>query len=366
MAVHDSVAQLYGLAARLDRIRCALLRVSMRASLARAAMSDRSLRLGILFGAAAAVVLPVACLWPLWVLAIGPVLSGIPHLIATARYVPRALEAQNSARRSVVFALVAAAALRLWLGSAHEGALSEWILGGNTLELAAMALLALTLAWTGAARLGSPGIAGVVLAPLVYASWVAPAATAGAMILIHNFVGFGYWIRACRTPRDRGVAATALAAFAVAHAAIFTGALDGLIALGAIRDALSFANLSLDQVGSSIFPWSTDGRLLIRGVVAYAFGQSLHYVVWLRMIPDQELYRPVPVGFRKSLSLLIDDFGRWGVLAIALLGAAAVCVFLLVSYPEARTLYFCAAAFHGYAEIAGLSASVARAGAARL
>ena len=117
-----------------------------------------------------------------------------------------------------------------------------------------------------------------------------------------------FWWERCRTRREERLVLAALLAFLAANAALF--AVRCLAAVRVARHPPLRAPRRRDARPRGL-PWAGPGALWTRGVVAYAFGQALHYLIWLRMIPDQALYRPVPVSFRASLQLLID-FGRRG------------------------------------------------------
>jgi len=109
------------------------------------------------------------------------------------------------------------------------------------------------------------------------------------------------------------------------------------------------------DLGKMILYGSTDYHLWFHAVVAYAFGQALHYFVWLKAIPDQQHHHEVPAGFRQSYRLLVEDFGRKTVAMMVIASLAMLGVWALQAMPEARATYFAVAAFHGYLEMAGLS-----------
>src|SRR3954471_12798590 len=73
-------------ALRVDGVRVATLRLTLAVPALREAFCRRPLRLAWLFALSCAVYLPLSLLFPLWVLAIGPVVFGIPHLFASLRY----------------------------------------------------------------------------------------------------------------------------------------------------------------------------------------------------------------------------------------------------------------------------------------
>ena len=121
---------------------------------------------------------------------------------------------------------------------------------------------------------------------------------------------------------------------------------------------MHWAELDYLDLGAWIAPWAQDWVgsewILYHCVVAYAFGQSMHYFVWLKAIPDQHHTSEAPTSFRQSLRLLQVDFGRKSVLVGAGLILLSLAAWAFVLFPQARALYFALAAYHGYLELAGL------------
>jgi hypothetical protein len=166
-----------------------------------------------------------------------------------------------------------------------------------------------------------------------------------ALAHLHNFLGVALWwsYRA----RVRRVHFVPLLAFALAYAALFAGAGPWVRghawfpAVGAPSDFLDFAT-GLSPVGG---PW------LARFVMSFAFAQSVHYSVWLRLVPEEGRDRPTPRSFLASYRALLADFGGPGLLA-AVACAAAVMVWALLDLAAARDGYLRAALFHGHLELA--------------
>jgi len=80
-------------------------------------------------------------------------------------------------------------------------------------------------------------------------------------------------------------------------AAALIGALDGLFAHAAWAQSLgpdAIVRLVGDVAGSS------NPKLLPRSLFLYAFSQSVHYGVWLRLIPELDWPSPVPQGWRQA------------------------------------------------------------------
>jgi hypothetical protein len=91
------------------------------------------------------------------------------------------------------------------------------------------------------------------------------------------------------------------------------------------------------------------------GLVPYfAFAQSFHYVVWLRLVPEVDRDVPRPRSFRQSGRALLRDLGPW-VLAAFAVGALVFVVWGFVDVVAARLAYLRSALFHGYVELVVLA-----------
>jgi hypothetical protein len=196
--------------------------------------------------------------------------------------------------------------------------------------------------------------ASLVISTLIAIAWITPLWTTGILVLLHNFVAFIYWIQTCKTPVDRRVAVFAMTFTALITIGMFLGSFDSLLTLTHPTFFIPWAHLDSETLGRMIIPDSTDPLLWVHSVCAYAFGQMIHYFVWLKAIPDQHHYHPIPTSFRQSYRLLCTDFGakttNWTVLATLL--PIGLCFTFPIS--QIRNIYFMLAAYHGYLEIAGL------------
>jgi hypothetical protein len=146
------------------------------------------------------------------------------------------------------------------------------------------------------------------------------------------------------------------------------GLFDGVRALWTPQINLPWAGLNALELGQSIVPWSNHEALLFHGAVLYAFGQAMHYFVWLKAIPEQHLALQTPASFARSWQLLQQDFGKTfagfvvggcvvTVVGFAIVGFAIVGLWSLANFNIARDLYFAFAAGHGYFELAALPLS---------
>jgi hypothetical protein len=185
-------------------------------------------------------------------------------------------------------------------------------------------------------------------------AWFVPLWTTGALLLIHNAVAFVYWVLSAKDLRERKVALFSMGIFLFITCAIFFGCFDFIYKFFSPTAQIDWAGLGYVELGQFIAPWSDNYVVWFHGMVAYAFGQSLHSFVWLKAIPDQHHSTEVPASFRKSYRLLIRDFGKPALGFIVLLVLAMWAIVLFVDHPEARAIYFAIAAYHGYLEIAAL------------
>jgi len=342
----------------LDRWRSDCLGWTMRIDPVRAIYVRRSRRLLVSFTIAAAMSFLLSSFYPLWVLALGPVLWGLPHLVASFRYSSRELPTSKPSFFILVTLLsFFTAMMRLALVN-NWGGINRTLGGLNQnlfIEFSAMSLLWLVAAvglFKKRELRFSPGALGVLA--LFYCAWKAPLMTAGALILGHNFVGFFYWIRAAHGRSDRITAGLSLILFSAAHLAIFLGFADPLFQWGSSGGEIGLG-LTVWEIGSQITSsLSMDYTWWFRATIAYAFGQSLHYFVWLRAIPEQQLPYETPTSFRQSLSYLQRDLGL-RVANGALIGVvAASSLWILYEFTTARMIYLAIVSFHGFAEFVGL------------
>ncbi|MCZ7681271.1 MAG: hypothetical protein M5U28_21785 [Sandaracinaceae bacterium] len=326
---------------------------------------NRAHRLFVLYLAFIAIALCVALLVPLWQMLLGPMAYGFAHLFCSVRYFHLAAAGEDVAAKrrgplvygflagtSVLYVLYRAARSAGWVPGITSR-LSEW--QGSALV---DGLFMLTI-FLGAFLIYRRSLRRLVLglgivAPLTYLLWTDPYTTAGALVLGHNVVAFVYWLLVARPGQDRRYAWLAFGIFLGINGLLFAGAFDPILEWLARDATLDFAGLSAAQIGFMITPWSRDPDVWLHAAVAFAFGQSTHYYVWFKAIPDECHHNRIPTTFKQSWRLLREDFGtRAAALVVyAVLAASLVWVFLAV--PRARALYFLVAGFHGYLEIAGL------------
>lgn len=309
---------LAGVAAPLDAVRALVLaRLGGRG---RTLLRDRAARISVYVVVGLVVALVASVLTPLWALALGPLVLGVPHLISDLRYlvVRPALHRQRAVAVAVGVPLFFAAAL-----------------GSTTLGLAA-GLGA--IAFTSAAR-WKRGVAFVAWAAVVGAAHHFPHTSTLVVVHGHNLVAIALFCAAFARTRRNG--ALLGLGFVVLAAAVLLGAFDSLFVASTSR---------VLAVARTLAPVSNP-TLAVRLVVLFVFAQAVHYMVWLRLVPDEARERPGLRTFGSSLKALREDLGG-PVLLLAAVFAVVVAGRAFGSLEAARALYLRGASFHGFLELA--------------
>jgi hypothetical protein len=343
-----------------DSLRSLVFRLTLSHQRLRRILLSRSLRLQWLFLLAVSLYLPLALFFPLLVLVIGPIIYGIPHLFASLRFIhfsissPVQLTNTKLKFRSFHFlAAVWIVILAARLLYDHGALPLQWPSSGP--EILGLAVAAIGLWSIYGKNAGSLARSVAVVLPLAFLLWNFPLWTSGLLILLHNWVAFAYWHLACKSQAERRVVLVSAFIFLVVHLLVFWGAFDGVYLLASPQGYLRWAQLDYADLGRLIAPWSSNYQLLFHCVVLYAFGQAMHYFIWLKAIPDQNHTNEVPASFRTSYRLLIQDLGHTTTRALILVSVISAGVWLMAALPAARELYFAFAAFHGFAEIGALT-----------
>lgn len=351
---------LHTAAGLLDQVRARALRWTLRIPGLRRVFLDRAWRLLALFVGFEAIALVWCTVVPVWQLLLGPLLYGYAHLVSSARYLHHGLSA-DPPHRAIDRRFLPLAALvvlytvyRVASVPVSGRVASEW---ANAWLVDSVFLVLATLMAARAVRHRARDVlsAALIVVPLALLLWSEPRRMIAALALGHNFVGFVYWIRMARDRRERQVALGALVGFSALTAVILTGVFDPVRAAVGLDLTSGMGGVSLEDLGRLLDPTAKRSDVPWSAVVtAFALGQSTHYFVWLKALPDQVHDHPVPTSFRQSLRLFERDFGtRLGRGLIWAVGGGFV-VWGLLGLDLGRTVYFAFAGFHGLVELAGL------------
>lgn len=311
--------------APVDRLRALLLRFV--APRWRTLVVDREVRVTAAALGLLSVALVATSLVPIWFIAVGPIVWGIPHVLSDLRY----LVARPGYHRRPGIAVAVTAGL-VFAGMGFT--LRAGIAG------AAAALLFARASWR--RRAIGIGVLAVLFAITARAGYMADLVFAHA----HNAIAFGFWWAWRR--RVGRLHWLPLALFAGGAIAILAGAADPIVTragLVAPWTGLNTGSLAYQLSPTMRGPWP------MRMLVLYAFGQTAHYVVWMRLVPEEERPSATPRSFAQSFRALHADVG--GILLWATLGGMiALAVWAAASLGAARNGYIQLAFFHGYLELA--------------
>lgn len=311
--------------APVDHLRAILLRAT--GPLGRRLVADREVRVAANASVGIGVAGLTTALVPMWMLALGPLVLGVPHLVADLRY----LVLRDGLHRRLPFVVACGGPiLAFGVGAAPAVGLVA-VVGAAAIADGTRARRALV------AGLGLAAI-GLALA--------APFWTSLGLAHLHNLIGIAAWW----AWRSRRTAAhlVPIALFGVGFVALLGGALDGWTPDVPLPGGLSPEAHARWLAPRIAEPWA--GRI----VLSFAFAQQIHYSVWLRLVPDDARRRPTPRTLRRTLHDTLDDVGP------ALLGAAAITSVVLLAWAfvdvvHARNAYLHLAKFHGVLELAVLA-----------
>lgn len=264
--------------------------------------------------------------FPLWQLLLGPIILGIPHFIGDCRY----LVLREGLQKNLWF----------W-GLLGLPFLAYVIIGEPYLAMIGILMVAcfsrLSILWKGMA---------VALSILfLVAAWFQPWIFLFGFLHLHNIIGIGIW---WFWRRDRA----------------WWEAIPLLILLIGAGYFLSWTPLTIatqyypSEMNAEYFEWMLAGfapkewRFTL--VSIFAFLQSAHYIVWVRLIPEEARKQPTPRTFERSLLSLKEDLG-----ALIFFGTALAMILLftwaIFDAEMARGSYLQLISFHGFLELAILA-----------
>ncbi len=294
-------------------------------------MVNRDLRIALMASLMIVTATLATILLPLWLLAIGPMIWGVPHLLADIRYL---VVGQGFHRRRLLWLLGGLPILATGFGAG----LSFGLLGVAAVALAARTGLRrrlLAIAVVGLLSLGADAIGS--LADYLFA-------------YLHNFVAVALWW--VWRPRIRRLHWIPMLLFLGV-----SGLLLSPLGLAlAERSAALFrevGGLGIDYQLARLAP-GVDIELGLRLVLLFAFTQSIHYAIWVHLLPDEDRTRRTPPTFRRSFLDLCRDLG-----GPVMIGAGILALFFaawaIVDLRDANSGYFRFARFHGHLELAAVT-----------
>lgn len=310
-----------------DRWRRGTLRTALRIPTVRRIFVRPELRIPIAAALTVVGSAAVSLASPALTLLLGAALFGVPHILSGLRHTALRRRVHPLTLGWVGVALVLGVAAVLHHPSGSRVFVMLCALAVGTEIVVASAPFSRKAFWISAVI----GLSGLCLrAPLYFLLSVTH---------VHALGSLGFFSTAARR---RGIVTWPMwSVTLVVAAAAVSGAVDPLLR------AQAWANdLGPDAVVRTLghlLP-SNDSAWISRGLFLYAFGQSLHYAVWLRLMPEVDRSAPVPWSFRKAFGELKLDLRHWTWLAIGLCAIATMA--MLVVGVRARDVYFVLVYFH--------------------
>ena len=291
-------------------------------------IADRAARTTILFTAIVVLAFAATITLPIALLSLGPIALGVPHVLADVRY----LIVRPGLHREPRLWLVALPLLGVCLTSDLRFGLAAPVLSA-VLARGAPSRKIVVLVIAGAAFVIACRVGRI--ADLVFVHG-------------HNFLAVVvWWLYRPRRARE-GIP---VALFVAASLFMLLGVAEPVLrATGGLGSRLSFDLGALaDSIATNAPP-----ALGLRLVLLYAFAQSVHYGVWLRLVPEDDRPGRAPRSFSSSLRALRADLGA-PLLVVTALAALGLAVWATIDLGSARIGYLRAAQFHGHLELAALA-----------
>ena len=303
--------------------------------------ADRRTRAIALAGIHLSLGLVLTGLAPMWVLLVGPLVLGVPHVAGDLRHL--LLRPPTPLPRLFVGALLIPLGLMTALRVASMAGFGSFASVEIALGAIAVALGAL---WARGRPLVQ-GAIGLGAVGLLVAAWARPGEAALILGHAHNVVALALWTWWVGPGRGRWLVPLAAAA---AVALILAGGLDPLVAAtGGLEPVggLDLATMSATLAPSLPHPWAQ------RAVLAFTALQALHYSLWIWCIPAAPTFarEAAPTAPRAAWRQWWADLGTPLAVAV-ILGAIALPIAGLFDPAQLRAGYLSLVLFHGWLELA--------------
>jgi len=315
----------------LDVLRRFGLRLLGPTSIARSILIDREKRVAVMGGALLVAAFFATSTLPIVMLALGPLVWGIPHILGDLRYL---IARPGLHKRPLVLGAIGIGVLAAGLGLGVRGGLIG----------AALALFAAKTTWP--RRLLGLAVAAALFGLAQRGPFLADIAFAH----LHNLVAVLIWWAWRR--RKTFLHLIPLGMFFLGCVALLLGAAEPLFTWSGGGEA-PFTGLGMYELSWSLSPSPMD-PFSSRLVVLYAFAQSAHYIVWLRLMPEDDRPSKTPRSYKQSFSALKKDLGGL-LLWLSALGALFLMGWAFMGPGHARDGYLRLAFFHGHLELAAFA-----------
>lgn len=347
----------------LDIIRARILRKSVKFSLLKWVFVCRHVRSNCIvsFSIILNLVLMVYC--PLWTLLIAPSILGMAHLIeslssfhdvASPRELKEVAAVKKRAHQGLgIFCLVFFCFRLIFIFSDFFGLHLIALLLQEYLRILDMSVVMLAFLYF--CHLYNIGIqkrfCGALCLSILGYLLVGGGVLWGCFIFAHNFMAFAFWYYFAPSPREKFSCLIFLSIFALIHIAVLAGWMDDLWFSHTIDQRLPQGyGYSFYLISSELFPGTINLHVSRKIVSLLCFGQGVHYILWLRVIPECRLIQEAPLPFRTSFKKRTEDWGYPCAFLFILLLLGFLFAAIIIRWDSINELFFGLAFFHIYAE----------------
>lgn len=340
--------------ANLDLIRAKLLKETLKFSLLHSLFHSRPTRVLILFLSAAVFYLVTSSFFPLWVLLVGPILWGLPHLISSLRY--SSLSFSDQARKKLfafqfcIWAMVFT--YRITVDILHQNIfLAEYPLLFEAICLLASFIFQLHLFKNISSKII---LSSLLFSIFLVATFYYPIQTALTALIGHNYLPLIAWYKSCQDRADLKVFMLSAATYILSSFCIYFGVFDPLYSLYSPTGSIVFLNWDYSEVIRPFVVGEFDYQFWFHIVVLYAFSQAMHYFIWMKAIPENYQSRQYPPSFQWSFNKLSTEFGFTSLYIMLTLTCLVFAMWFFFEFQAARLVYFSIASYHGFMEISAI------------
>lgn len=340
--------------AQLDLFRARFLKISLKLPWLRALFLSRSNRILSLFSLTLLFYFSASVVFPIWVLLFAPIIWGVPHLMASLRYTSRSFNEQSKIHLlrfhflmcAIVFAYRVAVDIYsmqiLW--SDHPLLLESCC-------IVASFFYQLYIYRTFSLRFLISFLFFSVLIALTY--WF-PVEVGLTAIFSHHYLPLYPWFKSCQTKKDRNVFFISALAYLGLSALILCGALNPVYDLVSSSGSIDFLNWDYVEIMRPFSNGQGSSQFWFNVVVLFAFSQSIHNFIWVKVIPENYQLQEYPPNFQWSFRKLNSDFGSVSLYMLIGVCLLSLLSWLVLEFQTARSLYFGLVSYHGFMEISAL------------
>lgn len=323
---------------RIDFFRASCLKLILKIQFLRGLYSKCATRLSVGYLLTLVFYFPISMVRPDILLLSGPLLFGYPHLIASFRYIQK-----MSAGLFAILTLICILGHISGIGSTiiRELPFGAWQILVAMAGLLFFKFVSKTLSY------------GLLIFSLLFCGGLLHLAFqdsimfVGGMLILHNWVGYFYWIMASKTKSRRRASVAALMVFTLIHYIVLMGFMDSFFP--ATSSQINFPG-DTQATAWYLASWTGDSFVWYRFLVLYAFGLSMHYFVWLKAIPQSLNPLEHPNNVRLSLKYLREDLGDRILLVFLMISILGFMIWLF-SFNLGARIYFEIAILHGALEL---------------